>query len=313
MVCSEKQRKHLIQLNENKKGKTLEEIHGVEKAIVMRKKISDTINELYANGFVHGMLGKKQSKESIKKNIDTQTKNAEERGYWLSKETIEKQKETRKIKAIERGHWYSNPEERGSKISKAKKGVKRKPFSEEWRKNMSKANKGRKNLRKGMTFEEYYGIERAKELKLKDSKALKEKMKDPEFRRNTLGIRVSRPQKQLFKMVQNIIPEAELEKHIKTKDSCRFADIYIPVYNIIIEYDGLDFHKNIQHDKQRDGELNEFGYKILHYRGYLPSDEELRNDINLMINSVFGFMYKRLGKDITNEIINYKNLKNYIK
>ena len=74
-----------------------------------------------------------------------------------------------------------------------------------------------------------------------------------------------------------------------------------------IGFDGLYFHTDIKKDIERDTALNEVGYKVLHYRGYIPSKKELRKDIYFFINNIVFSIYKEGGKEINiNKMLNQK-------
>jgi hypothetical protein len=60
---------------------------------------------------------------------------------------------------------------------------------------------------------------------------------------------------------------------------------------------GKKWHK-LKKDKIRDNELMSIGYKIIHYQGYIPEEDELIKDIS----SVKKYMYKRDKIDITKYI-----------
>lgn len=62
-------------------------------------------------------------------------------------------------------------EEHKNNISKSLKGIKKEPFSEEHKKNLSKSHKGRSNPNKGKTLEEIMGVERAAELRKRQSES----------------------------------------------------------------------------------------------------------------------------------------------
>ncbi len=88
----------------------------------------------------------------------------------------------------------------------------------------------------------------------------------------------------LFKLCLEINENAKQGKYIKIfknniYQKLRFPDILIEDKKLILEYDGLRYHQDINKDKERDEELNLMGYKVLHYRGIIPSKEQLKNDI----------------------------------
>ena len=74
--------------------------------------------------------------------------------------------------------------------------------------------------------------------------------------------KASKPQKELFELLKQIFPDAQLDYLIKTKRSWRFADIGIPSFKFDFEYDGYfahDWHTT-KKDKCRDKELAEVGW-----------------------------------------------------
>ncbi len=122
----------------------------------------------------------------------------------------------------------------------------------------------------------------------------------------------SYPELKLFKLVQNIFPDAlgaktATKPYIFFNEHKYFPDILIEEFNLIIEFDGVYYHK-LHLDKNRDSKLIEAGYKILHYQGYLPSEDELRKDIKELVSSEAHTKYKRFNIDITTRI---KNIDKY--
>ena len=76
---------------------------------------------------------------------------------------------------------------------------------------------------------------------------------------------ISKPQIKLFEIIKKIYKTAKLNFYIKTNKSSRWGDIVLPDKKIIIEYDGIYWHKNTAiADKKRDEELKEVGYSIIH-------------------------------------------------
>lgn len=88
--------------------------------------------------------------------------------------------------------------------------------------------------------------------------------------------RISKPQKQLFKKVQKIYPQAELEYRSQNK----FIDIAVPDLMIAIEYDGSYWH-NIrkEYDKKRQKMLEKVGWRFLRYIDCVPKMDELKKDL----------------------------------
>jgi len=78
-------------------------------------------------------------------------------------------------------------------------------------------------------------------------------------------IRTSQAQIRVFWEVKRFWPSAVLELPIVTARTTRYADICIPDYKIIVEYDGSYWHKNRQaQDAARDAELTAEGYRVIH-------------------------------------------------
>lgn len=73
-------------------------------------------------------------------------------------------------------------EEHKQKISKGNKG-KKKVFTEEHKRNIGKANEGKKSSLKGKTYEEIHGVEKALEMKLKQSKKRKNRVVSEETKK----------------------------------------------------------------------------------------------------------------------------------
>ena len=180
------------------------------------------------------------------------------------------------------------------------------------------------NITRGKTQKDLYGIEKAKSLKIQHSNFMKDWCKNNEnYRKGKKLYEIfgkekakeiinkscsfkgkgnkSIPEKKLFNLVKNIFPEALNNSLIKIGYRYKRPDILIKELKLIIEYDGIKWHK-LSNDKDRDKEIIFLGYKIIHYQGYLPSDIELREDINNIISSRNNYFYKRFGINITNKI-----------
>jgi hypothetical protein len=56
-------------------------------------------------------------------------------------------------------------------------------------------------------------------------------------------------------------------------------DIVIESLKINIEYDEPYWHRDLEKDRKRDEDLKKTNWKILRYRGYVPSIEQLKEDI----------------------------------
>jgi len=124
-----------------KKGKTIEEIFGEEKARGIKER----------NRVVH--TGKKRSKESIEKGIETRRKNDSYRKVGDYKHT----KETRE------------------KISGKLKGKKKAPLTEEHKRNIGLSKLGIASSKKGKNYEQRYGKEKSEKIKESVRKTIKAK------------------------------------------------------------------------------------------------------------------------------------------
>lgn len=76
--------------------------------------------------------------------------------------------------------------------------------------------------------------------------------------------RISKPQKEVYKTIKSKYPDAKLNHKIRTKVSWRFGDVVLIDKKIIVEYDGKYWHQDKEKDLQRDKELNEVGYSVIH-------------------------------------------------
>lgn len=82
----------------------------------------------------------------------------------------------------------------------------------------------------------------------------------------------SKPQIELFEMVQKIMPYCYLNYPCG-----RYSiDIAIPDLNFAIEYDGEYWHQNKDYDLKRQKEIEEDGWKFIRFYNKLPSIEELK-------------------------------------
>jgi hypothetical protein len=100
---------------------------------------------------------------------------------------------------------------------------------------------------------------------------------------NLYGMKPTKPEKELFKIVKKMFSDAQQGKSIETEISRRYPDILIESKKLIIEYDGSRWHP-LKEDKKRDKELKKVGYTVIHYRDYIPSANEIKRDVfNLSI------------------------------
>ncbi len=143
---------------------------------------------------------------------------------------------------------------------------------------VGRTNKHWKN-RKGKTYEEIYGPEKAVEMRNKR----REWLKNNNIRK--FATRVSKPQAMLFEIVKKYYPTAVLEQDIKLpNERIVWLDIAIPEQKICIEYDGIYWHKINQNntrvavkDKDRDKMLKEMGWSVYRIQSEKnPSEAELK-------------------------------------
>lgn len=93
--------------------------------------------------------------------------------------------------------------------------------------------------------------------------------------------RVSKPQMELFEIVNKIYQNVKLE-HLSLN---YFIDIAIMDLKIAIEYDGSYWHQNKKYDKLRQRDLEEEGWKFIRYVDRIPSIEELNFDIQRTLDN----------------------------
>lgn len=305
-IISEKTRK---KFSENcyfrkKKGKTLEELYGEEKAKIIKyncawnrgltKHTDNRVKKQSIN------VSKTMKKEEFNKIFRKKIKESftPERKKNISKKMLEKWKDDNYRKQLVEAH----------------KGY---VWSEESKKKLSDSNKGKKN-----------SLQHIKKIKesLKNSnfdfslhgKKIQEKLKNNkkryiEYKSKTLGFckghsKPSYKELQLRNKVcnlfDNVLYTTDTKRLIiKTKKSLKYPDILIEDQKLIIEYDGIQWHK-LENDKKRDKELIDVGYKILHYQGFIPSEDELREDVKDLVFSNNNIKYRRFGIDITKNITN---------
>jgi very-short-patch-repair endonuclease len=144
--------------------------------------------------------------------------------------------------------------------------------------NHSRARGLRKTLghAAGRTYEEIYGVEKAKEMKAKRSKWLREN----NIRKHC--VKVSKPQAMLYAIVKQDYSSAELEYEILMETGKRiYLDIAIPKQKINIEYDGMYWHKKNDptirvKDVERDAYLKSKGWKVFRFQHHNnPTEEQL--------------------------------------
>jgi len=92
----------------------------------------------------------------------------------------------------------------------------------------------------------------------------------------------SKPQIKLYNLIKEIYPAAEIE-HWEDTVSKRI-DIGIKDLMIAIEYDGSYWHQDKEKDNNRQKKLEALGWKFIRYVDYIPSKEQVNNDIKELIN-----------------------------
>jgi hypothetical protein len=111
-------------------------------------------------------------------------------------------------------------------------------------------------------------FENKPELRIKYGKSRKKFWKEhPEKHPNRVCAKngfISKPQMELYLLIKQKYPDAELEYPIITNYSTRFADIGIPSKKLDIEFDGEYWH-NKWFDDLRDKQLIEVGWKTLRF------------------------------------------------
>ena len=77
-----------------------------------------------------------------------------------------------------------------------------------------------------------------------------------------------------------------LEHPVERKNGGLYSlDIALPEEKTNIEYDGSYFHQDLEKDKKRDAELGEMGWTVIRYRDYVPTPEELKEDLNRVMSN----------------------------
>jgi hypothetical protein len=158
----------------------------------------------------------------------------------------------------------------------------------------SKILKGRTNKYKGKTYAEIMGSEeKALERKRKTSEWMKtdnivhrpgakEKMRlskreyyksHPEKHPNSIlcgsrgySARISKPQQEMFSLLQQVFPDCELNFPIIVERGTRFVDVISPSKLLGFEYDEPYWHKDSIRDIKRRTEIEKVGIDIISFR-----------------------------------------------
>lgn len=73
----------------------------------------------------------------------------------------------------------------------------------------------------------------------------------------------SRKQIELFSHIKKRFKTAKLEYPIRVGSRTFYLDIAIPEYKIDVEYDGKEWHRDIQKDSERDKKLSSLGWNVI--------------------------------------------------
>jgi G:T-mismatch repair DNA endonuclease (very short patch repair protein) len=233
-------------------GKTWEERYGLEKAknlkIALSKRTLGEANPLY---------GKHHSLETRRK-ISV---------AGIGRIHTEEYK--KKMSQINKGRHLS--EESKRKLSETKKRLYKEGILIPWARGKHFSKEHKRNigiLRKGKSFEEQYGLEKAKEIKNKLKEARKNVIVP--FKDTSIEIKI-------HNFLQQLGIEYYTHKYINEIEHCYPCDIFIPSMNLVIECDGNYWHghpvmfpkpsekqiEQIEKDRIRTQELNDKGYKII--------------------------------------------------
>lgn len=255
----------------------------VVKCPTIKKDISKKVS-----GKNNGMHGKIRSKEFCDARSKAMKGNSWAKGNKHSEEWIKIQSE--KVKG------NKNPAKKlevRKKISESKKG---KPRSQKTKDKISKALIGKiqsketclkksksmqgKNLGKiasKETRKKLFQAHKGKILSKKTCQKMREYMLNGgAAHANSFNQSPSKPQVELYNLIKSLYPDA-----ILNHPSLNFSiDIAIPKQMIAIEYDGSYWHdkKEIE-DNKRQKKLENIGWRFLRYRDYIPTMDELKNDL----------------------------------
>lgn len=168
-------------------------------------------------------------------------------------------------------------EEHKQKIGDTQRGI---PLSEETKQNMSIAQRKRyqkeseRDKHRGFNngfFLNTHTLESRKKMSVSIKRVFRENPEKHPNRRLARKGFISSEQKKLFELVKEFYSEAELEIPIRTSEGTRFADVGVKSKKLDFEMDGQHWH-NKENDKKRDKEIEEVGWKVIHF-----SDTENEN------------------------------------
>jgi very-short-patch-repair endonuclease len=69
----------------------------------------------------------------------------------------------------------------------------------------------------------------------------------------------------MYSAIKAKCPQAILECPVVVKGNLFFVDVGLKDKLVYFEYDGEEYHKDIEHDKERDRLLSTFGWKGFHF------------------------------------------------
>jgi len=175
------------------------------------------------------------------------------------------------------------------------KGKKFGPHSKEWNENISKSNSGQVPWSKGKNLK--------KESIEKQRQTMIEKWKNPdsvynsEIYRELLSesmkngrsvymnhhvVNPSKPQGKLFIVSCKVLPRPVHNfpiYRVSKGNKSYNVDVADSSLGIILEYDGSYWHKDKKYDLKRQKEIEEDGWVFLRYIDYVPTEEQLKEDI----------------------------------
>lgn len=138
---------------------------------------------------------------------------------------------------------------------------------------------------RGKTYEQIYGVEKAKELrsKMMNRPEIIEELRNRMLNGgaaylNSFIKNPSKPQTELYKRCKSIFSDAVLNFPCLNYS----IDVAIPSYWVAIEYDGSYWHQDNEKDQHRQFRIEQEGWSFLRYLDYVPTVEELDHDINCL-------------------------------
>lgn len=130
------------------------------------------------------------------------------------------------------------------------------------------------------TFQKKYGVDNIAQTEKEREKNKAIMIDGKAIYMNSFVEDPSIPQLELYRESKDLYLDAEIEYWVFGKYR---LDIAVPSLKVAIEYDGSYWHQDIEKDEKRDQYLESQGWKILRYRDYIPSKEQLRKDVNKVL------------------------------